>query len=62
MSKWIIVLTVGCFLITTAGCSKGAEQQSSSNGQAQMEEDRADEVFSLAFPIGLRIKTVTLMR
>jgi raffinose/stachyose/melibiose transport system substrate-binding protein len=47
MSKWFIVMTVGCFLITAAGCSKAAEQQSSSNGQVQMEEDRVDEVFSL---------------
>ena len=47
MSKWFIVMTVGCFLITAAGCSKAAEQQSSSNGQVQMRKTESDEVFSL---------------
>jgi raffinose/stachyose/melibiose transport system substrate-binding protein len=47
MRKWIIVLTVVCSVITTAGCSKAAKQPSPSNGQAQMQEDRIDEVFTL---------------
>ena len=47
MSKWIIVLTVGCFLIQQQAAAR-QRQQSSSNGQAQMEEDRADEVFYAA--------------
>ena len=47
MRKWMIVLTVLCSIITTAGCSKAAKQPSPSNGQAQMQEDRTDEVFTL---------------
>ena len=35
------------FIITIAGCSKAAKQPSPSNGQAQVQDDRTDEVFTL---------------
>ncbi|MDQ0886824.1 raffinose/stachyose/melibiose transport system substrate-binding protein [Paenibacillus sp. V4I9] len=47
MRKWIIGLTALSFIITTAGCSKAANQPVPSNGQAQKQEDRTDEAFTL---------------
>lgn len=47
MRKLIMLLTVLCCLITMAACSKATKQPSSSNGQAQIQEDRTDEAFTL---------------
>lgn len=47
MRKWIMVLTALCLSITTAGCSKETNQSSRADEQAQMQEDRTDEAFTL---------------
>lgn len=47
MRNWIIVLAALCFLMTTAGCGKMADQPSSTNEQAETQEDQTDKAFTL---------------
>lgn len=45
MRNWIIVLAALCFLMTTAGCGKTADQPMNEQGETQ--EDQTDEAFTL---------------